>query len=220
LVLVLGSGSSGSSLSLSDLLHLIMASPTVPPSFEKCDVLAALMFASSETEPISRFSLMTRLNLKEGPVKTLLRRLEQNGLMIRVGNKGHTPTNTGKAWNDKIRRRIIDFKEVKVPALSLAKFAYGIQLRNLAGFVESGIEQRDRALLVGGAGATTLVFKDGDLRVPSVSQKAVDKNTLKDLLSVFKLQEGDILIVGMGHTPTDAQRGAFNAALSLLLKLG
>jgi hypothetical protein len=197
-----------------------MASPTVPPSFEKCDVVAALIFASSETQPVSRFTLMTRLDLKEGPVKTLLRRLEQNGLMIRVGNRGHTLTSAGKAWNDRIRQRIIDFKEVKVPALSLAKFAYGIQLRNLSAFVESGIEQRDRALLVGGAGATTLIFESEALRVPSVSKKVVDKNTLKDLTSVFKLQEGDILIVGMGHTPADAQRGAFNAALSLLLKLG
>jgi hypothetical protein len=219
LVLVLSSGSTSSSLLLSDLLNLIMASPTVPPSFERCDVLAALMFASSEAQPISRFTLMTRLDLKEGPVKTLLRRLEQNGLMARVGNRGHTLTNAGKTWNNKIRQRIIDFKEVKVPALSLAKFAYGIQMRNLASLVESGIEQRDRALLVGGAGATTLVFEDGELKIPSVSRKVVDRNTLKDLLSVFKLQEDDILIVGMGHNPGDAQRGAFNAALSLLMKL-
>jgi hypothetical protein len=218
LVLALSSGSPSSVL-LSDLLNLIMASPTVPPSFEKCDVLATLMFASSEIQPISRFTLMTRLDLKEGPVKTLLRRLEQNGLMTRFGNRGHTLTNAGKAWNNKIRQRIIDFKEVKVPALSLAKFAYGIQLRNLATFVESGIEQRDRALLVGGAGATTFVFEDGELKVPSVSKKVVDRNTLKDLLSAFRLKEGDILIVGMGHNAGDAQRGAFNAALSLLLKL-
>jgi len=216
----LGSGSHSPSLLLSDLLNLIMASPTVPPSFEKCDILAALIFASVETEPISRFALMTRLNLKEGPVKTLLRRLEQNGLIVRVGNKGHTLTNSGKEWITKIRQRIIDFKEVKVPTLSLTEFAYGVQLRNLAGLVKSGIEQRDRALLVGGAGATTLIFEGGDLRVPSVSKKVVDKKTLKVLLSDFKLQEGDILIVGMGHTRADAQRGAFNAALSLLLKLG
>nr|MDO8133263.1 hypothetical protein [Candidatus Njordarchaeum guaymaensis] len=216
----MGSGSPSPSLLLSDLLNLLMASPTVPPSFEKCDILAALIFASVETEPISRFALMTRLNLKEGPVKTLLRRLEQNGLIVRVGNKGHTLTNSGKEWITKIRQRIIDFKEVKVPTLSLTEFAYGVQLRNLAGLVKSGIEQRDRALLVGGAGATTLIFEGGDLRVPSVSKKVVDKKTLKVLLSDFKLQEGDILIVGMGHTRADAQRGAFNAALSLLLKLG
>lgn len=201
-------------------MNLIMASPTVPPSFEKCDILAALIFASVETGPVSRFGLMTRLNLREGPVKTLLRRLEQNGLMLRVGNRGHKLTNAGKERSTKIRQRIIDFKEVKVPSLSLAEFAYGMQLRNLAGLVESGIEQRDRALLVGGAGATTLIFEGGDLRVPSVSKKVIDKKTLKDLLSGFKLQEGDILIVGMGHTLADAQRGAFNAALSLLLKLG
>jgi hypothetical protein len=104
--------------------------------------------------------------------------------------------------------------------VSLAEFAYGIQLRNLAKLVETGIEQRDRALLAGAAGATTLIFEGGRLTVPSVSKRVVDKKTYEDLLSDFKLEQGDILIVGMGHTPADAQRGAFNASLSLLLELG
>jgi hypothetical protein len=161
---------------------------------------------------------MARLNLREGPVKTLLRRLEQNGLVSRAGNTGHILTDAGKEWNHKIRIRMIDFKEVRARSVSLTEFAYGIQLRNLATLVETGIEQRDRALLAGAAGATTLIFERGRLTVPSVSKRVVDKKTFEDLLSDFKLEEGDILIVGMGHTPADAQRGAFNASLSLLLK--
>jgi hypothetical protein len=162
---------------------------------------------------------MKNLNLKEGPVKTLLKRLEQNGLVMRVGNQGHTLSGEGKAWNHRLRERIVENKKVHAPGVSLTEFAYGIQLRALADLVASGIEQRDLALLVGATGATTLTFQGGALRVPSVSGKALGKETLKELLSEFKLQDGDIVIVGMGRTPSDALRGAFNAALSLLVKL-
>jgi hypothetical protein len=162
---------------------------------------------------------MDKVNLKEGPAKTLIRRFEQNGLVVRVGNIGHVLTPKGKEWNGKVRAWIVDFKEVNAPSISLTESTYGIQLRGFSTLVESGIEQRDHALLAGAIGATTLVFERGALKVPSVSDKVLDKNSVKELLSEFKLQEGDILIVGMGRTPPEAQRGAFNAALSLLLRI-
>jgi predicted transcriptional regulator len=220
MVLVLnGDGPSDSSQLLTSLLNAIVASPTVLPSFEKCDVLATLIFLGEESEPVSRTTIMKELNLKEGPVKTLLKRLEQNALLTRIGNKGHMLTGKGKEWNSRIRESIVDFKEVRAPGVSLTEFAYAIQLRGISGLIDSGIEQRDHALLVGGSGATTLTFEAGLLKVPSVSARVLDKKTLKGLLSEFKLREGDILIVGMGHTRSDAQRGAFNAALSLVLRL-
>ena len=210
--------SHGSPFPLSQLLDAIIASPTVPPSFEKCDVLSALIFIGAQTEPTSRFALMEKMNLKEGPAKTLIRRFEQNELVIRVGNTGHVLTAKGKEWNSRIRSWILDFKKVNPSSVSLGESAYGIQLRGLSSLVESGIEQRDYALLAGAIGATTLVFERGALKVPSVSNKVLEKKIMKELLSEFNLQEGDILIVGMGRTPSEAQRGAFNAALSLLLR--
>jgi hypothetical protein len=210
----------GSSPSLSQLLDAIIASPTVPPSFDKCDILSALVFIGVQTEPTSRFILMEKLNLKEGPAKTLIRRFEQNGLVTRVGNVGHVLTTKGKEWNDRIRSWIVDFKEVSAPSVSLTESAYGIQLRGLSGLVQSGIEQRDHALLAGAIGATTLVFEKETLRVPSVSNKSLDKKAMRQLLYEFKLQEGDIVIIGMGRSPSEAKRGAFNAALSLLLRIG
>lgn len=204
---------------MSNLVSSVMASPTVSPSFEKCDILSTIILMGTDFEPVSRSVLMKKLNLKEGPIKTLLKRLEQNELVTRVGNKGHTLSGEGKAWNQRLRQRIIENKEVHAPGVSLTEPAYGIQLRGLVDLVASGIEQRDLALLVGATGATTLTFQDGALKVPSVSGRVLGKNTLKELYSEFKLQEGDILIVGMGRTYSDALRGAFNAALSLLVKV-
>jgi predicted transcriptional regulator len=220
MVLVLnGDGPSDSSQLLANLLNAVIASPTVLPSFEKCDVLGTLIFLGEGSEPVSRTAIMKELNLKEGPVKTLLKRLEQNNLLTRIGNKGHMLTDKGKEWNNKIRKTIVDFKEVQAAGVSLTEFAYAIQLRGISGLINSGIEQRDHALLAGGSGATTLTFETGLLKVPSVSGKVLHKKTLRGLLIEFKLEEGDILIVGMGHTRSDAQRGAFNASLSLLLRL-
>jgi hypothetical protein len=162
---------------------------------------------------------MKNLNIKEGPIKTLLKRLEQNGLVTSVANRGHILSEEGRAWHQKLRKRIIRNKQVQVPGLSLKESAYGIQLRGLADLVASGIEQRDLALLVGASGATTLTFQGGALKVPSVSGEALDEETLKELNSEFRFQDGDIVIVGMGRTPSDALRGAFNAALSLLVRL-
>jgi len=172
-----------------------------------------------ELQPVSRSLLMKSLSLKEGPIKTLLKRLEQKGLVKRIGNKGHALSVEGRAWNQRLRERIVENKEVHAPGVSLNEFAYGIQLRGLADLVASGIEQRDLALLVGATGATTLTFQGGTLKVPSVSGRALDKETLKELNSKFRLEDGDIVIVGMGRTPSDALRGAFNAALSLLVRL-
>jgi hypothetical protein len=210
---------SNRSLVLSDIVNSVMASPTVPPSFEKCDVLATIILMGTDVEPVSRSILMKNLHIKEGPIKTLLKRLEQNGLVTSVANRGHILSEEGRAWHQRLRERIVQNKQVRVPGLSLKESAYGIQLRGLADLVASGIEQRDLALLVGASGATTLTFQGGALKVPSVSGEALDKETLKELNSEFRLQDGDIVIVGMGRTPSDALRGAFNAALSLLVKL-
>jgi hypothetical protein len=162
---------------------------------------------------------MDKINLKEGPAKTLIRRFEQNDLVNRVGNIGHILTAKGKEWNRRIRTWIVDFKEVSAPSISLSDSAYAIQLRGMSGLVESGIDQRDHALLAGAVGATTLVFEKGVLKVPSVSNKVLDKKTMRELISEFKLQEGDIVIIGMGRSPPEARRGSFNAALSLLLRI-
>jgi DNA-binding MarR family transcriptional regulator len=210
---------SDSSSSLTVLLDDVMISPTVPPSFERCDVLAALVFMGEGTGTVSRAELMKELNLKEGPIKTLLRRLEQNKLVSRIGNKGHILTQEGRRVNRKIREHIVDHKQVKAPSISLSESAYGMQLRGVAAQIETGIEQRDQALLVGATGATTLIFKDNALKIPSVSDRVIDKKTLKGLLQEFNVEDEDILIVGTGQDPSDAQRGAFNAALSLLLRI-
>ncbi|NYT12347.1 MAG: DUF2111 domain-containing protein [Methanomassiliicoccales archaeon] len=84
----------------------------------------------------------------------------------------------------------------------------------MAHLIALGCDQRDEAVRAGAAGATTLVFRDGELSFPGDSQHP-PKEQLRPLVEAFEIEENDVIIVGSGLSYDVAERGAVSASLAL-----
>jgi hypothetical protein len=84
--------------------------------------------------------------------------------------------------------------------------------------VESGIDQRDAAIIAGARKALVIVLKNGHLCIESVSD-CIEKQYPKAanlLLKELMPQEDDVIIISGAESYLKAKRGAFAASWSLI----
>jgi DNA-binding MarR family transcriptional regulator len=197
----------------------IAEKPTGPkPIFEVIDVVK-MFFVLGESAPKGRKSLSKELQLGEGSVRTLLNRLQENGL-VKMERGGCRLTESGASIYRELAQMITRPKPVDAGPLSQGPWNYAIVVRGSAVKIRSGLEQRDAAVRAGASGATTLLYAGGRFSLPGVDVD-VEKTypspfwkTLRDLLSP---REGDCIIIVGANCAKDAERGAFTAALHTLL---
>jgi hypothetical protein len=82
------------------------------------------------------------------------------------------------------------------------------------------MEQRDAAVMVGAKSATTLLFKEKRLIIPSVSNNVAEDfpKAASQILKLLKPEENDVVIIVSANSPEKAQYGALAAAWALLSK--
>lgn len=165
----------------------------------------------------SRSLLIKELGLGEGSIKTLVKHLKMNGL-IENSNAGMWLTDKGKSMYSKLQLAIPAESIVQKCSVALGKFNYAVLIKDLAGNIGSGIEQRDAAIKIGAVGATTLIFKNGRFLMP-------DRNTdsLKDdrkvsifLVDKLKPKNNDVIIIGSAENKKIAELAAKGAALQTI----
>jgi hypothetical protein len=91
-------------------------------------------------------------------------------------------------------------------------------IKQLSYAIKSGIEQRDAAIKIGGIGATTLLFMEDRLVMPTAgrTQDSLrrDPDIKSLLLDGLKPEQGDVIIVGSADADRrTAELAAKNAAL-------
>lgn len=176
------------------------------PRFGEVHVRRAL--EQMEGGRISRKELCRRLGLGEGSVRSILKKLKREGLVV-SSRAGHTLTPKG-------RLRLggpLTFLRVEAGGLTVGKVDVATVVRRAAGRVRKGVEQRDEAIKVGARGATVLVFRRGRFEIPGLRLK-VGKE-LEHQLMRFRPREGDVVIIGTGDDLRSAEEGARAAASSL-----
>jgi hypothetical protein len=163
---------------------------------------------------ISRSLMIQELGLGEGSVKTIVKHLKMSGL-IENSNAGMWLTNKGKSNYAKLHALIP--KEMDIPkcSMTLGKFGHAILLKNMAYNIRSGIEQRDAAIKTGAVGATTLVFKNGSLVLPSTGEDLMRNDQKIHSLIIEKMspEENDVIIIGSSQSKKIAEMAAKSAAL-------
>lgn len=166
---------------------------------------------------VGRELLCSELGLGEGSIKTLVKHLKMNNL-IKTSNRGTTLTDRGNAIFSGLISSVP--AEVALPRCSLAlgNFNYAVLIKELSYGIKSGIEQRDAAILVGGTGATTLLYLDDKFVMPTANRNQdslkKDSKTRALLLEALKPEQGDVIIVGSSDTDKrTAELAAKNAAL-------
>ena len=184
-------------------------------SFSTFQLFYALQLMSQKT--ISRVKMAERLIVGEGAVRTILSRLV-DARLVKTSKRGCMLTAEGlHVWHElnKVFPRRGEFSRTE---LTPSEFNYCFVIRNCADKVGSGIEQRDKAIVVGATRALVFVFQNGRLRINFVSDD-IEKtfpDAARQIIKDYNPQENDAIIIASGETALKAMHGAFAASWSLI----
>lgn len=168
-------------------------------------------------KPLGRNRLAEKLNVGDGAVRTIINRLKEAGLIV-TSKEGCLLTERGlDTW-----RQFEEFFPVRVDLpkseLSTSEFNYAFLVKNSGQKVQSGIDQRDAAIIAGARKAMVVVYRNGHLSIESVSENIAEQypEAASQIIEELKPQDNDVIIVAGAETKLKAKRGAFAASWSLL----
>ena len=189
--------------------------PGPSPSFSIFHMLRAMELIAETT--IGRSKLAEELEVGEGTIRTIISRLKDSGL-ITTSKLGCTLTSKGlKLWKE---YKAVFKKKVKIAKneLTLADYNFAILVKNHGHKVQSGMEQRDAAIMVGARGATTIMYKEGRLVIPPVSNNVAEYSTkwANQMVRLLQPEENDVIVIGSADSLVKAEYGALAAAWTLI----
>jgi predicted transcriptional regulator len=205
-------------MSAKDFLEKLVQERALGPSptFTIFDVLKALETVA-ESSSIGRGLLSEKLELGEGATRTLVSRLTEANL-VTISRNGCALTGRGKKIWEEIKSSVPFRLKIEDNELTFTAHNVAILIKNHAKKVGKGLEERDAAVRVGASGATTLVYRNGKLILPTISADA-SKDYPKahhQIMQLMNPMENDVVIVCCGETLKAAEYGALAAAWTLL----
>lgn len=204
--------------SLSRLLEIAERPVQGPsPSFEKPHLVLAFI-TIGESGIIGRQALAARSGLKEGPVRTVLKKLREDGY-AKTNASGCYLTDAGKRVYETLRSRLSPFALLESSRLTIGAFQVAVLVRGGGRAVQRGLEQRDSVIRLKALGATTFVIKEGKFTVPgssSDSEKEFPSRVWSALREGLGPKNGDAVVVCGAKDETTAKLGALSAALTLI----
>lgn len=189
--------------------------PGPSTSFTVFHVFYALELMSQK--PLGRNRLASKLNVGDGAVRTIISRLRKANL-IETSKEGCNLTKKGLEIWHQFEQAFPKRLEVPKTDLSTSEFNFAFLVRNSGDKVKSGIDQRDAAIIAGARKALVIVYKEGHLRIQSVSD-CIEKDYPKAANQILELMtplDNDVIIVAGADSALRAKRGAFAASWSLI----
>ncbi|MGY5149241.1 MAG: DUF4443 domain-containing protein [Candidatus Nitrosopumilus sp. bin_68KS] len=176
-------------------------------------VFKALQLLSKE-KFVSRATFGKEIHLGEGAVKTLISHLKE-AKIIETTKSGSFLTEKGKKISKQIHDVIQNECKIKKCGVVTGKNNHAIILKNYDFSINSGLEQRDYAILYGSSGCTTILFKENRFVFPGDSKDCFreDEKTKKYILKNLAPEEGDVIIISSSDDPFVAEISAKNSAL-------
>jgi hypothetical protein len=166
---------------------------------------------------LGRNKLAGKLEVGDGAVRTIISRLKENDL-IETSKEGCNLSRKGaEIWGqfeEIFPRRIAISKS----DLSSSDFNHAFLVRDCGQKVRSGIDQRDAAIIAGAKNALVIVYRNGHLRIESVSE-CLEKDypqAASQIINELDPKENDVVIVAGADSALRAKRGAFAASWSLI----
>jgi predicted transcriptional regulator len=184
--------------------------PGRSPDFTQAHLLYTLILLKRQR--IGRRQLADELRLGEGTVRTLLGRLQEEGL-IEISRSGVTLSDKGREYLGAIEG-VIKWGPLPKTEITVDEVNWAVLVRDASNRVRIGVEQRDEALIHGASGATTLVFHDAKWVLPGLNEKVEDHILMG--LSDFNPQENDVAVIGSSGDGFTSTIGALAAAIALL----
>jgi predicted transcriptional regulator len=189
--------------------------PGPTPSFTVFDIMKVLEIIA-ETGSIGRGKLSEGLGLGGGATRTLLARLKDAELVF-TSKSGCSFTEKGRRVWTEIKTVLAQKTEMEKNELTFAAHNVAILVKGRSQKVKKGLEQRDAAVRAGAKGATTLVFEDNRLALPTISQDLAKDHpeAFRQITSLMNLEENDVVIISSADQPKEAEYGALAAAWTI-----
>ena len=224
-------------------LDVLFESDTIKPTFTLAHVFLSLLIFDANPKGIGRYRLKEELLIGSGTARSLIEKLKNKVSFIDVmrddGSKsnrrsGHILTKKGKAFLNEFKKKVPllssgDLEVLKEIIIESEKNVATIcMVKNGFDKMKYGVEQRDAAILVSGSGATCLQFDGENLNFPLApsGRKLDEKDSVnKEILNYFKsliskedgiLENGDVIIIGLGSNNKKSRLASLNAALTLI----
>ncbi len=186
------------------------------PAFNVLDLIRFLRILA-KSRCMGRGKIARKLDLGEGTIRTIIKRLSEENLIMR-SRSGCSLTHKGEKFWSKIKEVLPKIVEVKSNELTLAQYSVAVLVRGRAEKVKNGLEQRDAAVISGAKSAVTIVFKNNRLVIPGVSLdlKKDYPIAFREIMHSIKPEENDVIIISSANTLKYAEYGALAAALSII----
>ncbi len=184
--------------------------------FTQVHVLKALLVIG-RSGGVGRGRLGTLTGLGQGEVRTLIKRLKDNQLIV-IEPDGCKLSKKGEKEYAKISSQLVWSGPVEAKGLELGRECWAVVVRGAAASVRYGIEQRDAAIKAGANGAFTSVFKDGGFIIPGEGTDCEKSGSTEPWITIRKTgpRDGDVVVVTGSAREPDSEDGALAAVLTLL----
>ena len=200
------------------LLRITNRKPLGPfPTFGSAHLLLAFITIGQKGS-VGRHALASNSGLGEGAIRTVIKRLREEGL-AKVGSAGCRLTPSGKRVYATLAGRLSPALAVRYSDLTMGAHQVAVVVRKGGAKVTSGIEQRDSAIKVGAAGATTYIIRESRFTIPGGSSDCehdYPSGVWDVLRKGLRPKEGDSVILCGAALPILANLGAVAAAATLL----
>jgi len=167
--------------------------------------------------PIGRNKLAKKLEVGEGTVRTIINRLRKSGLIV-TSKEGCNLTRQGLVVWKKFEELFPKRAEIGETELTNAEYNYAILVKNSGDRVQSGIEQRDAAIVAGAKRAVIMVSSGGHLMIESVSSSLERQfpTVMDQILTTLQPEENGVIVLVGASTLWKAKQGAFAASWTLI----
>jgi predicted transcriptional regulator len=194
-----------------------MVKAGAPPKFREAHVNWVFWKIANDS-PMGRKIIVRETGLGEGSIRAILEKLDEEGL-VKSARSGRALTDNGRKVIQRMKQ-IIRIERIGRLDMIEKNNNCIVLIRAAGDRVNSGMEQRDAAIKIGRAGATTLVIKKGKLMMPGF-EKSVDMHSqypsdVEKILKTVNPEEGDVIIIGSEDNPQAAEEAAWVAASTLL----
>jgi len=191
------------------------ARPGPQPTFSQYHIVRAILVLS-RSPGIGRKKLAEALGMGEGVARTLLSRLRAAGL-VETSRAGCILTEEARTLLESLLSRVTAPKPLELRGTWPYIYSVGVLVKGAAAHVGKGIEQRDAAIRAGARGAITLVYSEGRLLMPRISDVSREHpGFAKRIIEEMMPGEGDVVIIAGADTAYEAENGAIAAALATL----
>lgn len=184
--------------------------------FTQAHVMKAIL-AIGENSSVGRGRLGEILEVGQGEVRTLIRRLKVTGL-IRVDSRGCHLTEDGRREYEFFSKRMPWRGVVDGSPLGIGKVSYAVILKQMSDRVNKGIEQRDAAIKAGANAALTVFYSKNRFLIPSTDANCEGKGPSEPWVTIRrsgKPMVGDTVIVVGAADALTAEYGALAATLTM-----